>query len=159
MTGSLLVAGTTSDAGKSLLTAGICRSLARRGVKVAPFKAQNMSNNSVALADGGEIGRAQAVQAAACGIEPEAAMNPVLLKPGSDRSSHVVLLGRRHAEVSAATYPELKQTLRRAVLAAFDDLAGRFEWWSARGPAARPRSTCAATTSPTSAWPGPGTSR
>jgi adenosylcobyric acid synthase len=127
MTGTLLVAGTTSDAGKSLLTAGICRWLARRGVRVAPFKAQNMSNNSVALADGGEIGRAQALQAAACGIEPEAAMNPVLLKPGTDRSSHVVLLGRPHAEVSATTYPDLKQTLRDGVLAAFDDLAARFD--------------------------------
>ncbi|MDG4829087.1 cobyric acid synthase [Solwaraspora sp. WMMD1047] len=97
MTGGLLVAGTTSDAGKSVLTAGICRWLYRRGVAVAPFKAQNMSNNSAVVvgADGraGEIGRAQAMQAAACGLEPDLRFNPVLLKPGSDLSSQVVLLG------------------------------------------------------------------
>nr|MDT0662327.1 cobyric acid synthase [Micromonospora sp. DSM 115978] len=97
MSGGLLVAGTTSDAGKSVLTAGICRWLHRRGVRVAPFKAQNMSNNSAVVvgADGraGEIGRAQAMQAAACGLEPDLRFNPVLLKPGSDRSSQVVLLG------------------------------------------------------------------
>src|SRR6478752_7333700 len=86
--GALLVAGTTSDAGKSVVTAGICRWLARQGLTVSPFKAQNMSLNSavVRAPDGGwaEIGRAQAMQAAAAGVEAEAAMNPVLLKPGSD---------------------------------------------------------------------------
>ena len=92
--GSLLVAGTTSDAGKSVLTAGICRWLARQGVRVAPFKAQNMSNNSMVTPDGAEIGRAQAMQAAAALVPAEAAMNPVLLKPGSDMSSHLVVLGR-----------------------------------------------------------------
>jgi adenosylcobyric acid synthase len=127
MSGSLLVAGTSSDAGKSLLTAGICRWLARQGVKVAPFKAQNMSNNSVVLLDGGEIGRAQATQAAACNIEPEAGMNPVLLKPGSDRASHVVLLGRPYATATAASYRQLRETLRQAVLDAYDDLAARFD--------------------------------
>jgi adenosylcobyric acid synthase len=97
VSGGLLVAGTTSDAGKSVLTAGICRWLRRRGVSVAPFKAQNMSNNSAVVigADGraGEIGRAQAMQAAACRLEPDLRFNPVLLKPGSDLSSQVVLLG------------------------------------------------------------------
>src|SRR2546423_15307146 len=93
MTG-LLVAGTTSDAGKSLVTAGICRWLARQGFRVAPFKAQNMSNNSMVCPDGAEIGRAQWLQARAAGVTPEAAMNPVLLKPGSDRRSHVAVLGR-----------------------------------------------------------------
>ena len=87
--GALLVAGTTSDAGKSALVAGICRWLVRQGVSVAPFKAQNMSNNSVVTVDGGEIGRAQAMQAHACGLAPSVAFNPVLLKPGSDRSSQV----------------------------------------------------------------------
>ena len=91
---SLLIAGTTSDAGKSVITAGVCRWLARQGVKVAPFKAQNMSLNSFVTREGAEIGRAQAMQAQACRVEPTALMNPVLLKPGGERSSQVVLLGR-----------------------------------------------------------------
>ncbi|GAA3490196.1 cobyric acid synthase [Streptomyces cremeus] len=99
--GGLLVAGTTSDAGKSVVTAGICRWLVRRGVKVAPFKAQNMSLNSFVTREGAEIGRAQAMQAQAARVEPTALMNPVLLKPGSDRSSQVVLLGRPVGEMSA----------------------------------------------------------
>jgi adenosylcobyric acid synthase len=102
--GALLVAGTTSDAGKSVLTAGLCRHLARRGIKVAPFKAQNMSLNSYVTADGAEIGRAQARQAAAAGIEPDARMNPVLLKPGGDTHSHLIVLGQPAGEVSAAGY-------------------------------------------------------
>ncbi|MCY0952248.1 cobyric acid synthase [Streptomyces sp. H27-S2] len=99
--GGLLVAGTTSDAGKSVVTAGICRWLARTGVKVAPFKAQNMSLNSFVTREGAEIGRAQAMQAQAARVEPTALMNPVLLKPGSDQSSQVVLLGRPVGEMSA----------------------------------------------------------
>ncbi|MCX2971326.1 cobyric acid synthase [Streptomyces sp. TRM70308] len=102
--GALLVAGTTSDAGKSVVTAGICRWLARRGVKVAPFKAQNMSLNSFVTREGAEIGRAQAMQAAAARVEPSALMNPVLLKPGGDRTSQVVLLGRPVGEMSARGY-------------------------------------------------------
>jgi len=99
--GALLVAGTGSDAGKSVLVAGMCRWLARCGVRVAPFKAQNMSLNSFVTRNGAEIGRAQAMQAAAAGIEPTADMNPVLLKPGSDRSSQVIVLGRPLAEADA----------------------------------------------------------
>ncbi|MGW5816283.1 cobyric acid synthase [Streptomyces noursei] len=102
--GGLLVAGTTSDAGKSVVTAGICRWLARQGVSVAPFKAQNMSLNSFVTREGAEIGRAQAMQAAAARVEPTALMNPVLLKPGSDRSSQVVLLGKPVGELSARGY-------------------------------------------------------
>ncbi|MEE1930610.1 cobyric acid synthase [Streptomyces sp. TRM 70351] len=102
--GALLVAGTTSDAGKSVVTAGICRWLARQGLKVAPFKAQNMSLNSFVTRDGAEIGRAQAMQAAAARTEPSALMNPVLLKPGGDRTSQVVLLGRAVGELSARGY-------------------------------------------------------
>ncbi|WP_431784100.1 cobyric acid synthase [Streptomyces chumphonensis] len=102
--GALLVAGTTSDAGKSVVTAGICRWLARRGLKVAPFKAQNMSLNSFVTREGAEIGRAQAMQAAAARVEPSALMNPVLLKPGGDRTSQVVLLGRPVGELSARGY-------------------------------------------------------
>ncbi|GFH35297.1 cobyric acid synthase [Streptomyces pacificus] len=99
--GGLLVAGTTSDAGKSVVTAGICRWLVRRGVKVAPFKGQNMSLNSFVTREGAEIGRAQAMQAQAARVEPTALMNPVLLKPGGDRTSQVVLLGRPVGELSA----------------------------------------------------------
>lgn len=113
MTG-LLVAGTTSDAGKSLVTAGICRWLARRGVRVAPFKAQNMSNNSMVCADGAEIGRAQWLQARAARVEPEAAMNPVLLKPGSDRRSHVIALGRPFGTLEAASTPPAGPGWRRS---------------------------------------------
>ncbi|MEU4203224.1 cobyric acid synthase [Streptomyces sp. NPDC045470] len=102
--GGLLVAGTTSDAGKSVVTAGICRWLARKGIKVAPFKAQNMSLNSFVTREGAEIGRAQAMQAAAARVEPSALMNPVLLKPGSDRSSQVVLMGKPVGELSARGY-------------------------------------------------------
>ncbi|MEU1312010.1 cobyric acid synthase [Streptomyces cinnamoneus] len=104
MGGGLLVAGTTSDAGKSVVTAGICRWLVRKGVKVAPFKAQNMSLNSYVTREGAEIGRAQAMQAAAARVEPSALMNPVLLKPGGDRSSQVVLMGKPVGELSARGY-------------------------------------------------------
>ena len=116
MRGALLVAGTNSDAGKSMLVAGLCRWLARRGVKVAPFKAQNMSLNSFVTPDGAEIGRAQAMQAAAAGIEPTADMNPVLLKPGSDRRSQVVVLGRPEAEADAVGYRAHAPRLRRVAL-------------------------------------------
>ncbi len=125
--GALLVAGTTSDAGKSALVAGICRWLHRRGVAVAPFKAQNMSNNSVVTADGGEIGRAQAMQAHACGLAPSVAFNPVLLKPGSDRSSQVVVLGRAQGTVSALSYRERKAALLDVVTATFDGLRARHD--------------------------------
>jgi adenosylcobyric acid synthase len=123
----LLVAGTTSEAGKSAVTAGICRWLARRGVKVAPFKAQNMSLNSVVTRDGAEIGRAQAMQAAAAGIEPEAALNPVLLKPGATGTSQVMVLGRPVAEADALSYPLLKPRLAETVLACLAGLADRFD--------------------------------
>ena len=106
LAGALLVAGTTSDAGKSVVAAGLCRWLSRQGVRVAPFKAQNMSLNSFVTRDGAEIGRAQVMQAAAAGIEPEPRMNPVLLKPGSDRRSQVVVLGSPVGEVDAVEYRE-----------------------------------------------------
>ncbi|MCE7082230.1 cobyric acid synthase [Streptomyces sp. ST2-7A] len=109
--GGLLVAGTTSDAGKSVVTAGICRWLTRRGVRVAPFKAQNMSLNSFVTADGAEIGRAQAMQAAAARVEPSALMNPVLLKPGGDRTSQVVLMGRPVGELSARGFHDRRRAM------------------------------------------------
>ncbi len=129
----LLVAGTTADAGKSVVTTGLCRAFRRRGVSVAPYKAQNMSNNSMVCADGGEIGRAQWVQALAAGVTPEVAMNPVLLKPGGDRSSHVVVMGRPGGTVTSANWTEGRAHLADAAHAAYDDLAGRFEVVVAEG--------------------------
>ncbi|GJF30836.1 cobyric acid synthase [Kitasatospora sp. NE20-6] len=127
MSRALLVAGTTSDAGKSVVTAAVCRWLVRRGVRVAPFKAQNMSLNSFVTADGAEIGRAQAMQAQAARVEPEAAMNPVLLKPGADGRSQVVLLGRPVAEVGALDYRERKPVLLERALECLADLRGRYD--------------------------------
>ncbi|MGW0180559.1 cobyric acid synthase [Nocardia sp. NPDC003345] len=125
--GALLIAGTTSDAGKSVLVAGICRMLARRGVRVAPFKAQNMSNNSVVTLDGGEIGRAQALQAQACGLEPSVRFNPVLLKPGSDRRSQLVVRGRVVDTVGAADYFTHRTRLREVVAAELAALRAEFD--------------------------------
>ena len=111
MSGALLVAGTTSDAGKSMVVAGLCRLLARKGIRVAPFKAQNMSNNSAVTVEGGEIGRAQAMQARAAGLAPSVRFNPVLLKPGSDRTSQLVLHGQVAAPVAAADYLQHRDRL------------------------------------------------
>ena len=127
------MAGTTSDAGKSLVTAGVCRWLARQGVSVAPFKAQNMSNNSMVCADGSEIGRAQWVQAVACGVTPEAAMNPVLLKPGSDLRSHVVLMGRSWGELDAGEWATGRTVLATTAFEAFRELSSRFDVVIAEG--------------------------
>ncbi|BDE16023.1 cobyric acid synthase [Mycobacterium kiyosense] len=133
----LLVAGTTSDAGKSTVTAGLCRALARRGVKVAPFKAQNMSNNSMVCSgpdgEGAEIGRAQWVQALAAKATPEVAMNPVLLKPGSDQRSHVVLMGKPWGELDSADWLQGRRALGEAAHQAFDDLAARYDVVIAEG--------------------------
>src|SRR5437588_8961806 len=122
-----MVCGTSSDAGKSHVVTGLCRLLARRGVKVAPFKAQNMALNSFVTPSGHEIGRAQGVQALAAGVEPEVAMNPILLKPTGERTSQVVLLGRPVGHLSAAEYHELKPSLLATVLAALEDLRSRFD--------------------------------
>jgi adenosylcobyric acid synthase len=124
---ALLVAGTTSDAGKTIVTTALCRAIARRGIAVAPFKAQNMSNNSMVCADGAEIGRAQWIQAVAAGVEPEAAMNPVLLKPGGDRRSHVVVMGRPGGTLDSRDFVGGRTHLRDAAYAAFDDLAARHD--------------------------------
>ncbi|TCK25108.1 cobyric acid synthase [Pseudonocardia endophytica] len=125
--GAVLVAGTTSDAGKSAIVAGICRWLRRRGVSVAPFKAQNMSNNSVVTPDGGEIGRAQAMQAHACGIEPSVALNPVLLKPGSDRTSQVVVRGKADGQVSALSYRTRTAALADVVADSLAELRATYD--------------------------------
>ncbi len=127
MRGALLVAGTHSDAGKSLVTAGLCRWLTRQGASVAPFKAQNMALNSVVARGGFEIGRAQAMQAAAAGVEPEVAMNPILIKPSGERRSQVIVMGRPYASVSARSYQELKDELRPIVAEALEDLRARYD--------------------------------
>ena len=125
--GGLMVCGTTSDAGKSFVVAGLCRLLARNGVRVAPFKAQNMANNASVTADGAEIGIAQWVQAVAAGVEPTAAMNPVLLKPTSERTSQVIVRGRPLGELSARDYHEAKPGLRPVVLAALAELRAAYD--------------------------------
>ncbi|MET0997641.1 MAG: cobyric acid synthase [Marmoricola sp.] len=133
---ALLVAGTTSDAGKSIVSTGLCRAFSRRGVKVAPFKSQNMSNNSMVCAapDGAaEIGRAQWIQALAARAEPEAAMNPVLLKPGSDQRSHVVVMGQPAGEISSRDFVDGRRHLAAAAYAAFDDLSSRYDVVVAEG--------------------------
>lgn len=127
MNGALLVAGTHSDAGKSVLTAGICRWLARQGVRVAPFKGQNMALNSVVTASGAEVGRAQAMQAQAAGVELEAAMNPILIKPSGERHSQVIVMGEPYADVDARSYRSLKSELRPIVAAALADLRSRYD--------------------------------
>jgi adenosylcobyric acid synthase len=123
MTRALMLQGTGSDVGKSLLVAGLARAFTRRGLRVRPFKPQNMSNNAAVTADGGEIGRAQAVQARACGIKPTIDMNPVLLKPQSDGIAQIVLCGRVYRTASAREYRSLTPALLPAVLAAFARLA------------------------------------
>ena len=122
-----MVCGTTSNAGKSTITAGLCRHYARRGARVAPFKAQNMSNNSTVTPAGHEIARAQAWQAAAAGICPEVAMNPVLVKPMGDSRCQVVVMGRPLGTMTAAEYHRLKPELFGLVLGALADLRARYD--------------------------------
>ncbi|WP_445170569.1 cobyric acid synthase [Mycolicibacterium sp. Dal123E01] len=129
--GALLIAGTTSDAGKSMVVAGLCRLLARKGIRVAPFKAQNMSNNSVVALDadgvGGEIGRAQGMQARAAGLPPSTRFNPVLLKPGSDRTSQLVVKGHAVGTVRAADYIEHRDALAGVVADELASLRAEFD--------------------------------
>jgi len=121
---ALMIQGCGSNVGKSMLVAGLCRAARRRGLSVAPFKPQNMSNNAAVTADGGEIGRAQAVQALACGLEPMTDMNPVLLKPESETGAQVVVQGRRLTTTRAADYAGLKPQLLGHVLDSFNRLCG-----------------------------------
>ncbi len=130
---TLMVQGTTSDAGKSLLVAALCRWLARQGVRVAPFKPQNMALNSAVTADGGEIGRAQAVQAAACGIAPHTDMNPVLLKPNNDVGAQIIVHGRAIGNMDAAIYHDYKRVARDAVLQSHARLGKVYEVIVAEG--------------------------
>ncbi|TAN83647.1 MAG: cobyric acid synthase [Gallionella sp.] len=123
---TLMIQGTTSDAGKSTVVAGLCRALKRRGINVAPFKPQNMALNSAVTADGGEIGRAQAVQAQAAGLAPHTDMNPVLLKPNSDTGAQVIIHGRAIGNMEAAAYHDYKRVAREAVLASHRRLAAQY---------------------------------
>jgi len=156
---TLMVQGCTSDAGKSALVTALCRWLRRRGVRVAPFKPQNMALNSAVTADGGEIGRAQAVQAQACGLSPHSDMNPVLLKPHSDTGCQVILQGRVHSNMEAGAYHDYKPRARAAVLDSFARLSRQYRRSSSRAPAARRKSICARATSPIWALPKPSTAR
>src|SRR5215470_15861947 len=124
----LMVLGTASHVGKSIVTAGLGRILADEGYRVAPFKAQNMSLNSAATPDGREIGRAQALQAEACRILPRAEMNPILIKPSTDRSSQIVVMGRVWGNVSAADYHQRRvEELLPIVLEAYRALACEYD--------------------------------
>jgi len=124
---ALMVQGTTSDAGKSVLVAGLCRVLARKGIKVAPFKPQNMALNSAVTLDGGEIGRAQAVQAQACGVEPSVHMNPVLLKPNSDTGAQVIIQGRAITNMEATGYHDYKKVAMDSVMDSFERLTDQYQ--------------------------------
>lgn len=124
---TLMVQGTTSDAGKSILVAGLCRLLARKSVKVAPFKPQNMALNSAVTEDGGEIGRSQAVQAQACFLAPHTDMNPVLLKPSSDTGAQIIIQGKALSSMEAAAYHDYKTTAMKAVLDSYQRLQNQYD--------------------------------
>lgn len=124
---TLMIQGTTSDAGKSALVTALCRYYYRQGIKVAPFKPQNMALNSAVTVDGGEIGRAQAVQAAACKLEPHTDMNPILLKPNSDKTSQVIIHGKAHENLSARQYHYFKNQAMYAVLESHNRLLQQYQ--------------------------------
>jgi adenosylcobyric acid synthase len=125
--GTLMVQGTTSDAGKSALVTALCRVLLRRGVRVAPFKPQNMALNSAVTADGGEIGRAQALQAQAAGVAATTDMNPILLKPTTDQGAQVIVHGHALAHMEAGAYHDYKSIALNAVLASYRRLLGEYQ--------------------------------
>ncbi|MEO1552690.1 MAG: cobyric acid synthase [Pseudomonadota bacterium] len=127
MTKALMLQGTGSDVGKSVLTAALCRIARRRGINVAPFKPQNMSNNAAACPGGGEIGRAQALQARAAGLAPHVDMNPVLLKPETDRAAQVIVQGKALTTLEAADYMANRDQLMGAVMESFENLRGAYD--------------------------------
>ena len=124
---AFMIQGAGSNVGKSLIVAGLCRAAKLRGLSVAPFKPQNMSNNAAVTVDGGEIGRAQALQALACGLEPHTDMNPVLLKPESEIGSQVIVQGKRLTTVKARDYAALKPSLMAPVLQSFQRLSAQHD--------------------------------
>ena len=124
---SLMIQGTGSHVGKSMLVAGLCRVARRHGLNVAPFKPQNMSNNAAVTSDGGEIGRAQALQARAAGLDAHSDMNPVLLKPETDRMAQVIVQGRRMASTEGIDYATLKSSLMKSVMESYRRLCSRHD--------------------------------
>ncbi|MDQ6951207.1 MAG: cobyric acid synthase [Mariprofundales bacterium] len=124
---TLMIQGTASGVGKSMLVAGLCRLLARNGVRVAPFKPQNMSNNAAVTADGGEIGRAQALQALACGLTPTVDMNPVLIKPEADHQAQLIVRGQVVGRLQASRFREDRIALLDTVLASFNTLKSQYD--------------------------------
>ena len=132
-TNTLMIQGATSDAGKSFLVTALCRWLYRQNIRVAPFKPQNMALNSAVCTDGGEIGRAQAVQATACGLEPHIDMNPVLLKPNSDTGAQIIIHGRSVGNMNAGSYHDYKSVARKAVLESHSRLLSHYERIVAEG--------------------------
>ena len=138
---AIMIQGTGSNVGKSVIVAGLCRIARRRGIRVAPFKPQNMSNNAAVCVDGGEIGRAQALQARAAGLDPRCDFNPVLLKPQTDRGSQVVVHGRVIGTFDAAAYQAARGRIGTSVRESFERLAADFDLVIVEERAAPPRST------------------
>ncbi len=127
MAKSIMFLGTGSDVGKSIAATAFCRIFKRRGYRVAPFKAQNMSNNSYVTVEGGEIGRAQVAQAEAAGVLPSVHMNPVLLKPSTDLGSQIILQGKVYGQMDASHYHNFKSRLRSVVMESYNRLAGEYD--------------------------------
>ena len=130
---TLMVQGCTSDAGKSILVAGLCRWLSNNNQKVAPFKPQNMALNSAVTEDGGEIGRAQALQALAARVEPQVDFNPILLKPSSDTAAQVIVHGKALDSMQAAAYHDYKKVAMQAVLDSHSRLVKDYHWVAVEG--------------------------
>ena len=127
MANAIMIQGTMSNAGKSLIAAGLCRVFRQDGLRVAPFKAQNMALNSFITKEGLEMGRAQVVQAEAAGVEPSVLMNPILLKPTSDMGSQVIVNGEVYAQLSARDYFRVKKTLMPQVMQAYNALSEAYD--------------------------------
>jgi adenosylcobyric acid synthase len=156
---SLMIQGCGSDVGKSTLVAGLCRLFANRGLIVRPFKPQNMSNNAAVTADGGEIGRAQALQALACRTPPTVHMNPVLLKPQSDVGAQVVVRGKVVGNYKARAFQELKPDLLATTVESFRLLAAEADLVLVEGAGSPAETNLRRATSPTWASPTPPTCR
>jgi adenosylcobyric acid synthase len=149
---AIMVQGTASDVGKSVLVTALCRFYRRRGLRVAPFKSQNMALNSFATPDGLEIGRAQAVQAAAAGLEAHVDMNPILLKPTADTHAQVVVMGKAMGALGVGAYQELKPALGGVIEGCLTRLRSAYDLVLIEGAGSPPRSTYASATSPTCSW-------